>query len=157
MFTIAIIIGIVGGIILIIFAVLEDQLPKLYKKRNCQGIYWRRKYPEVSKDEIDKFLRYFVDAFAFKETHKCQFKPEDKVMDIYDALYPTKFSKLSGDAMELEELATFLEEEYEIDFEKLWYVDIALGDIFKEIIRKKSQQNESANQLSAPLQAGSCS
>ena len=139
--TTIIIIGIVGGIILIIFAALEDQLPKLYKKRNCQGIYWRRKYSEISKDEIDKFLRFFIDAFAFKEKHKCQFKPDDKIMDIYSALYPTKFSKLSGDAMELEELAIFLEDEYKIDFEKIWNEDITLGQIFEKIIKKKSPTN----------------
>ena len=138
-----ILISIIIAVIVVVIAILRDQLPKLYKRRNCQGIYWCRKYPDISKEEIKKFLQIFIDAFAFKEKHRCQFKPNDKVMDVYSALYPAGLSKLSGDAMELEEFAISLEKEYKIDFDKIWNEDITLGQIFETIIKKKSPTKKS--------------
>ena len=122
-------------LIIIVAAAFIDQIPKFYKLRNCQGIYWRRKYPNVSKKEIRNFLEIFVSAFAFKNKHRCKFNPDDKVMDIYNAIYPSKF--LGGDAMELEELADACKKEYEVDLNEIWNVDLTLGQIYDEIIRKK--------------------
>jgi hypothetical protein len=131
-----IIICICIGLLIIIASVFIDQIPKFYRKRNCQGIYWRRRYPNVPKEEIKKYLQIFIDAFAFKDKHRCKFKPEDKVIDVYNAMYPNKF--LSADGMELEDFAISLEQTYKIDFDKIWNEDMTLGQIFELSI--KSQQ-----------------
>jgi propanediol dehydratase small subunit len=131
-----IIIGICIGLIILIGSIFIDQIPKFYRKRNCQGIYWRRRYPNIPKEEIKKFLQIFIDAFAFKEKHRCKFKPEDKVMDIYNALYPNKF--LSADGMELEDFAMDLKNEYNVDLGKIWNEEITFGQIFEEVIKGKS-------------------
>ncbi|HPN84417.1 MAG TPA: hypothetical protein PK821_03675 [Victivallales bacterium] len=124
------------GLIILAASIFIDQIPKLYRYRNCQGIYWRRKYPNVPKEEIKKFLQIFIDAFLFKKKHICKFKPDDKIMDIYNAIYPNKF--LSADSMELEELFVDLQNEYKIDLNKIWSKDITLGQIFENIIKEKS-------------------
>jgi hypothetical protein len=133
-------------ILIVLIALFKDQIPKLYKTRNCQGMNWKRKYPKVPKEEIREFLQILIDAFGFKSKHRCKFNPEDKVMDIYSALYPDTFlGKLSGDALEVETFSVMLEEKYHVDFNKIWKEGLTLGQIFNEIQKAKSQQTATCN------------
>jgi len=98
--------------------------------RACTGIEWRRRFPDVPKEDIRKFLDAFVDGFAFKTSQRLKFAPDDKVMDVYRSLYPE-----SGwpDALEVETFALILGKEYNFDLSKVDDPDITLGQLFAMI------------------------
>jgi hypothetical protein len=98
-----------------------------YWDRACTGVQWRRRFPDAPKSEIRSFLDLFVEAFAFRQSQRLCFAPDDKVMDVYHTLYPEKFM---ADALELETLAMRLSERYGIDAGGLWREDITLGELF---------------------------
>lgn len=100
-----------------------------YWKRSCTSFKWRRAFPDSQIAEIREFLTIFRDSFAFRESHLCCFTPEDKVMEIYHTLYP---ERLMADSMELETLASVLQERYRVDAETFWHEDITLGEIYKK-------------------------
>lgn len=100
-----------------------------YWDRACTGFQWRRRFPDAPKSDIRGFLQLFVEAFAFRQSRRLCFSPDDKVMEIYRALYPERMA----DAMELETLASLLQKRYGIDAANFWKEDITLGEIFKHI------------------------
>lgn len=134
-----IIIGIIVVISLAIgipFEVKRRRRLNTYWSRPCTGRDWKRRFPGVPKEEIRDFLEVFVDGFAFSSKKRLKFNPDDKVMDVYRALYPTPGWP---DALELETFARNIERKYGFDLAKAFDQDITLGGIF-EMIRKKSQQ-----------------
>jgi hypothetical protein len=102
-------------------------LPLPFQGRLCQGQIWRRKFPDASKKEIRDFLLIFVNAFAFKDRDKLKFGPEDKVLDIYRALYPKEWM---ADALEVETLAKSVRKEYDLDLTTIWSETLTLGELF---------------------------
>ena len=116
--------------------IADDTLPKKYRKRSCSGRSWKKAFPKNSKTEIRNFLLLFASAFAFSSKNKLKFEPEDKVLDIYRELYPSKWMP---DALEIETLAEDLEKEYSISFNDLWHEDVSLGEIFSKIPNKRIQ------------------
>jgi propanediol dehydratase small subunit len=98
-----------------------------YWDRACTGFQWRRRFPDASKTDIRRFLELFVNAFAFRQSRRLCFSPDDKVMEIYRTLYPDRFTP---DMMELEMLAKFLHERYALDAAAFWREDITLGELF---------------------------
>jgi hypothetical protein len=88
-----------------------------YWDRACTGFQWRRRFPDTPKSDIRRFLELFVDAFAFRQSRRLCFSPDDKVMDVYRTLYPDRFM---ADALELETLASLLRERYGIDAAAFW-------------------------------------
>jgi hypothetical protein len=96
--------------------------------RHCMGIRWRRRFPDAPKAELREFLTIFVDTFGYKHKRRTCFSPDDCVMDVYRAEYP---SGSLADCMELETLGLSLEERYGIDFTALWRDDITLGELFE--------------------------
>ncbi len=100
-----------------------------YWERACSGIRWRRRFPDAPKTEIREFLDLFVEAFGFRRGRRCAFRPEDRVMDVYHALYP---AGSAVDDMELEILCKSLQKRYGIDFVSSWREDITLGEIYEE-------------------------
>jgi hypothetical protein len=105
---------------------------RCYWDRACTGFQWRRRFPESPKTEIREFLSMFVDAFAFRQSQRCCFSPDDRVMEIYRMLYPDKFM---ADALELETLASHLRKRYGVDAAKFWREDITLGEIYEQTHR----------------------
>lgn len=103
-----------------------------YWKRGCSGLVWRRNFPSAETNEIRKFLNVFVGAFGFAPKRMLCFRPDDKVMDVYRALYPHPGEP---DGMELEGFVEGVEKEYEFNLQPVWQEDITLGDIF-ELSRK---------------------
>jgi|ERR1035441_3718391 hypothetical protein len=101
-----------------------------YWDRACTGFQWRRRFPDASKSEIRSFLALFVDSFAFHQKRRLCFSPDDKVMDVYRALYPGRFM---ADALELETLELQLRKQYGKDAASFWREDITLGEIFAHI------------------------
>ena len=98
--------------------------------RACMGIRWRRRFPDSPKTEIREFLSAFVHAFGFRQSRRCCFSPDDKVMDVYRTLYPPGSL---ADSMELESLARQLEKQYGVDVTGSWREDITLGELFAQI------------------------
>src|SRR5215472_14991934 len=92
------------------------------------GIRWRCRFPDAPKSEIKEFLDLFVDAFAFRRKRGCRFSPDDRVMEVYRALYPPGSEV---DSLELETLCKKLRKRYGIDFATSWRQDITLGEIYE--------------------------
>jgi propanediol dehydratase small subunit len=103
-----------------------------YWERACTGIRWRRRFPNSPKGEIREFLDLFIDAFAFSRRRRCCFLPEDRVMDVYHAIYPPGSAV---DGMELESLCRTLQKRYAVDFAASWREDITLGEIYEKTHR----------------------
>jgi propanediol dehydratase small subunit len=121
---------ILGIVIFLASAFYVDGLPKKYRLRKCMGKYWKSEFPNSSKKDIREFLILFTDAFAFSNKDKLNFAPNDKIYDIYTALYPSKWM---ADSLELETLAIDIENQYSLCFNELWSEDLTLGELFSRI------------------------
>ena len=116
--------------IAIAWSVYTGDVPKKYRIRNCTGKNWKKKFPDTSKEDIRRFLFLFTDAFAFSRKQKLKFEPDDKILDIYKALYPAKWM---ADSLEVETLAEDIEREYNINFTNIWHENLTLGDLFSKV------------------------
>jgi len=101
-------------------------------QRPCTGIRWRRRFPDAPKTEIREFLDLFVDAFAFRQSRRCCFLPDDRVTDVYRALHPPGDE---FDSLEVETFCKALEKRYGVDVAKFAHEGITLGEIFEQIRR----------------------
>ncbi len=108
----------------------DSGVPKTYRARACAGRRWRRRYPEASKQAIRQFLALFASAFLIKDKHVLCFEPDDELISIYRARYP---SRLTPDALEFETLALELEEKYGLLLSGVWHEHLTLGDLFDQI------------------------
>lgn len=84
-------------------------------------------FPNAPKAEIREFLALFVDAFAFPNEEKLKFSPDDKILSIYRALYPSRWMP---DALEVETLAKYIEAKYGLPFASVWSENLTLGELF---------------------------
>ena len=114
----------------IVWSIYTGDVPKKYRVRNCTGTKWKRNFPESSKEEIRAFLFLFTDAFAFSRKQKLKFEPDDKVMDIYKALYPAKWMT---DSLEVETLSEDIERKYGIKFNSIWHNELTLGELYAKV------------------------
>lgn len=106
------------------------QISNPFRTRTCQGRLWRRAFPWASKRQIREFLGVFAEAFAFRDTDKLKFRPDDQLLSIYKALYPSKWM---GDAMEIETLASELHTRYGVALDDIWDEHVTLGALFAHI------------------------
>ena len=109
------------------------RLPKAYQARSCQGRSWRHAFPSATKHEIRAFLSLFASAFAFDDREKLKLAPEDEILSIYRAQYP---SRLQPDALELETLALDLERRHKLKLEALWKDGLTLGELFSHTLER---------------------
>lgn len=119
--------------IIIYGAIRGGHIPKRYRSRKCMGKKWKSEFPNVKKEEIRKFLLLFTDAFAFNAEQKLKFEPQDKIIEIYSALYPLK----GADSLELETLADDIEKEYLVNFNQVWSENLTLGELFNYVMNAK--------------------
>lgn len=124
--TLLIVAGLLGGLI---GEIQSRKALAPYWSRICTGIRWRRRFPDSAAPEIREFLNIFVAAFGFGRRRRSCFLPDDKVMDVYRALYP---SGSLVDSLELEDLARCLKKRYRIDFAVDWRGDITLGELYEQ-------------------------
>ena len=103
-------------------------IPEPYRSRACQGTAWRRSFPAASKEEIREFLSTFAESFAFRDSQKLQVQPQDEILAIYRALYP---STGGIDALELETLAQRIDKQYKVDLRHIWHEKLTLGQLFE--------------------------
>jgi propanediol dehydratase small subunit len=122
-----ILIGIAVIIMTVLLAIPSWLALRPIYQRDCAGIRWRRRFPEVSAQDIREFLLLFVDAFGFPRKHQLRFRPEDRIMDLYRALNPPDWSL---DNMEIEFLSDNFKRRYHVDLIPLWHEGLTLGDIF---------------------------
>ncbi len=118
-----------------IYAVLTGgRLPDPFRKRTCQGRGWKKAFPDAQPKDIRQFLLFFVGAFAFSGSEKLKLNPNDKILEIYKAMYPSKWM---ADVLEFETLARNLRRSYSVEFENIWKDDLTLGELFAECIKTK--------------------
>lgn len=121
-------------IIFIVFIVIfywpSDTLPKKYRSRNCMGRNWKTQFPNSSKEDIRKFLLLFANSFAFSANNKLKFEPNDKLLDIYRELYPSKWMT---DALELETLADEVSKRYGVKLNDVWHDNLTLGELYSGV------------------------
>ena len=75
----------------------------------------------------------FVEAFAYAERDKLKFNPEDRLLAIYRAQYPSQWM---ADAMELETLDLLVRKRYEVSLSEIWNNDLTLGKLFEQCANK---------------------
>jgi propanediol dehydratase small subunit len=115
----------------IVAAIKRRRALKVYWDRYCTGRKWRKKFPDAPKEEIRAFLGVFVRSFGFSQKRRCAFAPEDKVMEVYRAVYPSGWAVADG--LELESLALDLERKYGVQAFERWKEagDVTLGELFQ--------------------------
>ena len=104
--------------------------PTRFLARGCMGREWRRRFPNASKQSIRRFLKTFTDAFGLPRNHQLSFSPFDKVMDVYDAMYPHRGIP---DELEVEIFVDEVRQQYGVDLDKGASADTTLGEIFAAI------------------------
>ncbi len=105
-----------------------------YWTRSCTGSEWQRAFPNVSKDSISDFLESFSNGFAVRSKRRLKFSPDDKIMGIYKALYPSN-DWMGADALELETFSMILKEDYKINLADVLTDDLTLGQLFEMATR----------------------
>lgn len=118
------------------------RLPRGFRNRSCQGRGWRRAFPATSQARIRAFLQVFADAFAFDSREKLKFSPDDGVLDVYRAVYPSRWTP---DALELEAFAQELEKQFGVRLESIWRDQLTLGDVLMAIETRPRDDRESAH------------
>ena len=116
----------VAGLLVIAIARRRRLSPVL--GRACAGRDWRRAFPEAPTEEVRAFLKLFVDGFTLRRKHYLAFRPADRIMDVYRAINPPKWT--AADSMELEIFAQLLERQYGLSLKSIWRDDITLGEVF---------------------------
>jgi hypothetical protein len=71
-----------------------------------------------------------MSAFAFRETDMFKLRPDDQLLSIYRALYPSKWL---ADAMEFETLADDLRTRFGVVLEDIWDERMTLGALFSYV------------------------
>lgn len=108
-----------------------------YWARRCAGTKWKRRFPLASKNEIRAFLGMFTDAFAIRPNRRMCFEPDDRVMNVYEAIYPPGWA-LAG-AFELEDFVQEIKRRYGVNVTPFWNDAITLGELFN--LTMKDPQN----------------
>ena len=121
----AVLLTILGGVV--IAGPFVDTFPRAYRRRECQGTIWRRRFPHESKQSIRLFLHFFAGAFAIRKKHALQLSPDDELMSIYRAHNPSRFTP---DALEFETLAKSLEKERQLSLSSIWHEHLTLGELY---------------------------
>lgn len=106
------------------------RLPTGFRHRGCQGRFWRRSFPNTPKTRIRIFLQVFADSFAFETRDGLRFSPHDRILTVYRALYPSRWTP---DSLELETFAQEIEKRYGLRLKSIWNDQLSLGDVFRAI------------------------
>lgn len=111
------------------------QVANPFRTRASQGRLWRRAFPWASNRQIREFLAVFAEAFAFRDTDKLKFRPDDQLLGIYKTLHPSKWG---GDAMEFNHLDKGLRTRYGVALDEVWDEHMTLGALFAHVQGRKA-------------------
>jgi hypothetical protein len=126
----SIIFWIMAGVLAIACEVLRRRRLSPMLARPCAGGEWRHSFPGTSEADIREFLQLFVDAFALPRKDYLAFRPGDRIMDVYRAINPPKWT--AADGLELETFALLLKGQYGLALESMWRDDLAPGEVFDQ-------------------------
>lgn len=112
----------------------SGQIANPFRTRPSQGRLWRRAFPLASKRQIREFLAVCAEAFAFRDTEKLKFRPDDQLLGIYRTLHPSKWL---SDAAEIQKLARELRARYGVALEEVWDEHMTLGALFAHVQGRK--------------------
>jgi propanediol dehydratase small subunit len=98
-------------------------------ERPSAGPEWRRHFPAASDADVREFLMLFEDAFVVGREHALKFRPDDRIMDIYRAVNPPKWTM--ADQMEIEIFGLTLKPRYGVALDAIWRDDLTLGEVFR--------------------------
>ena len=107
------------------------RMPRPYRDRQSQEAAWKSRYPDAFHPEVDCILTLICETFLVLPNNRLQFAPDDRLLDIYRACYPRRWSWLRGDCMEIESIMTALD----IDATDL-HPGTTLGDLVDLLVRK---------------------
>lgn len=116
-------------------------LPRPYRNRDSQQDEWRGRYGEDA-DEVDAVLTIVCDAFLFNPDDRYKLKPDDRIMGIYEAVYPRWKVWLATDSMEIETLAMNLDENFGIETSE-WHPEITVSEIIALAAERRLNGEES--------------
>lgn len=102
-----------------------------FTSRNSTVDEWRRAFPGVAESKWEEFLSAFVNAFVLDRADAQKFRPDDKLLAIYRAKYPPRWS--FADCMEIENLSIEIERRYGLDIMPMFGESLTLGEIFRRI------------------------
>jgi len=74
-------------------------------------------------------------ATAFDASEKLKFSPEDRILDVYRAVYPPRHAP---DSLELETFACELEKRFGLRLASLWSDQLTPGEVFTAIESKST-------------------
>jgi len=123
----ALLIAITILVVLALGALLSNDVPHAYRQRQCMGRQWRSRFPNASKQDIRHFLWLFASAFAIRRRNALLFGPDDELLSIYRARYP---SRLTPDALEFEILAKDIHRVHQVELGSIWHERLTLGELF---------------------------
>ena len=121
---------ILAAAVAVAFEIARRQRHAPFFKRPCAGRRWRRAFPDAPKPHIREFLQIFADAFGLPREHRLAFRPDDRLMDIYRAMNPPRWT--AADSMELETFALLIQRRYGLTLESVWREELTLGELFRE-------------------------
>lgn len=102
-------------------------VPGPFRMRPCQGTHWHQRFPHASKASIRQFLNLFASAFAIRESEALHFGPDDELLAIYRARYP---SRETPDALEIETLDRALKKKHGVALAGIWHEHLTLGELY---------------------------
>ncbi|MFC5459468.1 hypothetical protein [Massilia niabensis] len=112
----------------------SGQVANPFRTRTSQRRLWRRAFPRASQRQIREFLAVCAEAFAFRDTEKLKFRPDDQLLGIYKTLHPSKWM---SDAAEIRKLASGLRARYGVALEEIWDEHMTLGALFAHVQGRK--------------------
>ena len=93
----------------------EPEIFQQYRERESTKSIWTQRYSQSEIPIIERVLHLFCTSFGFWENDKkdwFKFLPEEKLFDIYEAIYPPQKFWPRFDGLEFEELVEGLEKDF---------------------------------------------
>ena len=110
-------------------------VPRPYRDRTSQRSAWDDRYQHAPPPEMDRVIALICDTFLFHPDNRNKFAPDDRLLDVYRACYPSRWYWPQGDCMEIENILIAL------DFHSdTLHPEISLGDLVDLTIRSRTSR-----------------
>jgi hypothetical protein len=101
--------------------------------RPCAISIWRDMFPASTEENIREYLTLVADCYELGQSEGVMIQPSDRLIDIYHALYPPKWSAV--DSLEGETFACELNKRYGFNINHLWSDTLTMGEVFEKANR----------------------
>ena len=123
---------VVGAAIGIWSEVQRQRAIRKFVARGCAGRAWRRAFPEVEAEKVQKFVAIFADAFGLHHKAALNMRPADRPMDLYRAIH---CGWHVCDSLEFECFMRNLEKTYGVNWREIRWEEATLGEVFGRAMR----------------------